>query len=239
MGRLDRPRRAWRAAALTGLLSAACASTPDESATHVVRPGENLYRISKHYGVTVEEIQEANRIEDVTQLRVGQRLAIPGSGQAQPAAPLAPPVGYRVPAGAGRELARREANLTFGWPLEGQVSSPFGWRSGRRHEGIDIPAKVGTTVRAAEAGRVIHSGKLAAYGNVVIIKHSGRYSTVYAHNDRNRVEKGQFVERGDPIATVGRTGNASGSHLHFEVRRDRIAHDPLEFLPAASRTASR
>jgi murein DD-endopeptidase MepM/ murein hydrolase activator NlpD len=86
---------------------------------------------------------------------------------------------------------------------------------------------------------VIHSGKLAAYGNVVIIKHSGRYSTVYAHNDRNRVEKGQFVERGDPIATVGRTGNASGSHLHFEVRRDRIAHDPLDFLPADSRTASR
>jgi murein DD-endopeptidase MepM/ murein hydrolase activator NlpD len=220
-------------------VSAACASTPEPGATHVVRPGENLYRISKHYGVSVAEIQEANRIEDVTQLRIGQRLTIPGSGHAQPAAPLAPPAGYRLPAGGGRELARREANLALRWPVEGRVSSPFGWRSGRRHEGIDIPAKLGTTVRAAEAGRVIHSGKLAAYGNVVIIKHSGRYSTVYAHNDRNRVEKGQFVERGDPIATVGRTGNASGSHLHFEVRRDRIAHDPLDFLPADSRTASR
>jgi murein DD-endopeptidase MepM/ murein hydrolase activator NlpD len=239
MGGLDRPRRAWQAAAAAALLSAACASTPEEGATHVVRPGENLYRISKHYGVSVEEIREANRIEDVTELRIGQRLAIPGSGHVQPAAPLAPPAGYRLPAGGGRELARREANLALRWPLEGRVSSPFGWRSGRRHEGIDIPAKLGTTVRAAEAGRVIHSGKLAAYGNVVIIKHSGRYSTVYAHNDRNRVEKGQFVERGDPIATVGRTGNASGSHLHFEVRRDRIAHDPLDFLPAAARTASR
>ncbi len=97
---------------------------------------------------------------------------------------------------------------------------------------IDIRAPRGTLVRAAEAGRVIHSGGgLGAYGKVVIIKHAGRYSTVYAHHDSIRVKKGDFVEKGDVIGTVGATGNASGPHLHFEVRRDRVPDDPLSYLP--------
>ena len=127
--------------------------------------------------------------------------------------------------------------LRFGWPVGGEVSSRFGWRRGRRHEGIDIRARRGSRVVAAEAGRVIHSGRLGAYGNVVIVKHAGRYSTVYAHNERNLVEKGRFVERGETLATVGRSGNATGAHLHFEVRRDRVAQDPLTFLPPTTRTA--
>jgi murein DD-endopeptidase MepM/ murein hydrolase activator NlpD len=130
-----------------------------------------------------------------------------------------------------RALALREAKLRFAWPISGKVSSRFGWRSGRKHEGIDIPAKKGTPIRAAEAGRVIHSGELSAYGYVVIVKHAGRYSTVYAHNRKNKVRKGQFVEQGDVLAAVGKSGNASGYHLHFEVRRDRIAQDPAKFLP--------
>jgi murein DD-endopeptidase MepM/ murein hydrolase activator NlpD len=87
-------------------------------------------------------------------------------------------------------------------------------------------------VRAAEAGRVIHSGKgLGAYGNVVIVKHTGRWATVYAHNRRNHVRKGAFVEKGDVIAEVGKTGNASGPHLHFEIRRGDVPRDPLPCLP--------
>ena len=89
-----------------------------------------------------------------------------------------------------------------------------------------------TPICAAEAGRVIHSGGgLGAYGKVVIVKHSGRYSTVYAHNRKNLVRKGDFVEKGQVIAEVGRTGNASGSHVHFEIRRDRRARDPMTYLP--------
>ena len=78
---------------------------------------------------------------------------------------------------------------------------------------------------------MIYSGKLGGYGKVVIVKHAGRYSTVYAHNRKNRVKKGQFVERGQVIAEVGTSGNASGPHVHFEVRRDRRAEDPLAYLP--------
>lgn len=235
MGRLARAL----AAGVALLVLGGCASVPEGGSVHVVRPGENLYRISRYYGVDVALIRRANHIRDVTELQVGQRLRIPGAHKPTPRAALTPgPGGGHVPPRKGdASLALKEADLRFAWPVRGRISSRFGWRGRRPHEGIDIPAKRGTRVRAAEAGRVIHSGRLGDYGRVVIVKHAGRYSTVYAHNDSNRVKKGAFVEKGDLIATVGRSGNATGSHLHFEVRRDRVAQDPLKYLPAD--TASR
>lgn len=227
-------RRRWQVA-VAALGLAGCASTPDGS-EHVMRPGENLYRLSRYYGVRVDEIKRANHIDDVTKIQVGTSLVIPGAAKAPPAASLAlvpraapAPSGSR---GSRRALARRETALDFIWPVRGNLSSKFGWRRGRHHDGIDIPAKSGTPVRAAEAGRVIHSGGgLGDYGKVVIVKHAGRYSTVYAHNRRNRVRRGEFVEKGQVIAEVGKTGNASGAHVHFELRRDRRPEDPLLYLP--------
>ena len=237
---MGRVARGLAAAALLAL-GAACSSLPEGGTVHVVRPGENLWRISRHYGVTVDAIRRANRVRDVSELQVGQQLRIPGVEKAQPSAAHAqgPDAPHAPPRKGDRALALKEADLRFDWPVAGKVSSGFGWRSGRRHEGIDIPAKKGTSVRAAEAGRVIYSGTLGDYGRVVIVKHAGRYSTVYAHNHRNAVRKGQFIEKGAVVCTVGRTGNARGTHLHFEVRRDRVAHDPLRYLPEHPRTASR
>ena len=239
MGRLARGSCLVLAAVLA---LAGCASSPErgKGTTHVVRPGENLYRISRHYGIQVDRVVRANRIRDVTNLQVGQSLFIPGARRPQPSRALTPGPGTGVPKPqGGRQLARQEADLSFAWPVPGRVSSGFGWRGGKRHEGVDIPARRGTPVKAAEAGRVIHSGRLGDYGNVVIIKHAGRYSTVYAHNRKNRVRKGQFVERGDVVATVGKSGNASGTHVHFEVRRNRVAQDPVRYLPELARTARR
>jgi murein DD-endopeptidase MepM/ murein hydrolase activator NlpD len=128
--------------------------------------------------------------------------------------------------------ALRESNLAFAWPVRGQISSRYGRRGKRGHDGVDIRAPRGTPVVAAEAGRVIHSGGgLGDYGKVVILKHVGRYSTVYAHQDHIRVSKGEFVEKGEVIGSVGTSGNASGPHCHFEVRRDRVPDDPLSYLP--------
>ena len=217
-----------------GLLAAGCASAPT-GAVHVVRPGENVYRIARHYGVAPQRVVRANRIRDVTEIAVGQRLVIPGSRSEQPGHALTPPqaVLQRVSARpGGSDQALRDADLRFHWPVRGKVSSGYGWRRGRRHEGIDIPARRGTPVLAAEGGRVIHSGRgLGDYGTVVIVKHSGHYTTVYAHNRRNLVRKGEFVEKGQVIGEVGSTGNASGTHLHFEIRRERRAEDPLSYLP--------
>jgi len=235
MGSLESGRRfgAWAARVALLVALGACASTPD-GPVHVLRPGENLYRLSRYYGVSVESIRKANDIRDVTEIRAGERLVIPGASKAPPGATLAyiPESAPAPPRGGLRALARLENSLDFRWPVAGKLSSQFGRRRGRNHDGIDIPAKPGTPVRAAEAGRVIHSGRgLGDYGNVVIVKHAGRYSTVYAHNRRNRVAKGDFVEKGQVIAEVGKTGNASGPHLHFEVRRDRHPEDPLLYLP--------
>jgi murein DD-endopeptidase MepM/ murein hydrolase activator NlpD len=146
----------------------------------------------------------------------------------------APALASIAPRGAGdlREKALREASLQFGWPLTGHFSSGFGRRGRRSHDGIDIAARKGTPVRAAEAGRVTHSGWLGDYGRVVIVKHSGDYSSVYAHNRSNKVRKGAFVEKGQVLAEVGSSGNASGPHLHFEIRRERRPENPLRFLPA-------
>jgi murein DD-endopeptidase MepM/ murein hydrolase activator NlpD len=218
--------------AVVALWAVACASTPGgKDLLHVVRPGENLYRISLHYGVPVDRLIRSNRIADVHALEVGQPLRIPGARRGAPESALAPPIA-NGPMGGGGPILLRDTGLAFAWPLRGHVSSRFGSRGRDRHEGIDIPAREGTSVVAAEAGRVIHSGaKLGDYGNVVIVKHAGRYATIYAHNRRNLVRKGEFVEKGQAIALVGDTGNASSPHLHFEIRRDRLAHDPLLYLP--------
>lgn len=237
MGRVGR----WLAAAVLSALVVACSSLPEGGTIHVVRPGESLWRISRHYGVTVDELRRANRVGDVHTLQIGQELRIPGADKAQPSANLAGvPTPRPEPLRAGnRAQALKEADLRFEWPVAGKISSGFGWRSGRRHEGIDIPARKGVKVRAAEAGRVVYSGTLRDYGRVVIVKHAGRYSTVYAHNHRNKVRKGEFIEKGDVVSTVGKTGNARGTHLHFEVRRNRVAQDPMRYLPEHPRTASR
>ena len=226
MGRL---RGAACGAALGLLLAlAACAGRP-AGTVHVVQPGENLYRIGLHYGVSVAAIAEANQIRDERQLEVGTRLWIPRPKRSAVAQPLLPPERLRAIA---QNDALENGGLRFAWPVHGTLTSRFGWRRSRMHEGIDVAARSGSPVHAAEAGRVIHAGRLGGYGNVVVIRHEGgRYETVYAHNRRFRVAKGARVKKGQVIAEVGATGNASAPHLHFEVRRDDDPRDPLLFLP--------
>jgi murein DD-endopeptidase MepM/ murein hydrolase activator NlpD len=118
----------------------------------------------------------------------------------------------------------------FVWPVSGVVVSGFGMRWGRMHEGIDISASTGTPIRAAAAGTVIWSGWRGGYGNAVIIDHGGGLSTVYAHASALLVSQGQRVAQGQTIALVGSTGNSSGPHLHFEVRVNGVAVDPLLYL---------
>lgn len=226
-----RPPRSLPAAALLGaFLAVACATDgPDDGLVHVVQPGETVWRIAHHYGVPVSEVLAANEVDDVHDVAAGTRLWIP-HGRPGAGLPLRP-----VPARAGPpEPPEGEAFrhvLRFAWPLRGRVSSNYGTRGRRPHEGIDIPASSGTPVRAAEAGRVVFAGRLGGYGNVVVLRHDDRFETVYAHNRRNRVQRLDFVDKGRVIAEVGATGNATGPHLHFEIRRDDRPEDPLRYLP--------
>jgi len=118
----------------------------------------------------------------------------------------------------------------FIWPVDGPVVSGFGVRWGRMHEGIDIAATIGTPIRAAASGTVIHAGWLGGYGNLVVVDHGDGLATAYAHASAILVGVGQQVSQGDTLSLVGSTGNSTGPHLHFEVRVNGSAVDPLLYL---------
>jgi murein DD-endopeptidase MepM/ murein hydrolase activator NlpD len=116
------------------------------------------------------------------------------------------------------------------WPVSGPVTSPFGWRWGRMHEGIDIGVPSGTPIGAAAAGTVIYAGWMSGYGNLVVIDHGGGLSTAYGHQSSIASSVGQQVGQGQVIGYVGCTGHCFGPHLHFEVRVNGSPVDPLGYL---------
>ena len=174
---------------------------------HVVEKGETLYRISKSYGVSLEGIARTNDIQDPSQIKTGQRIIIP----------------------------YYSALPEIIWPLRGRVSSLFGPRWGRLHTGVDIAAPEGTPIRAVADGLVVSSGNnldgYSKYGEIVVLQHGDEIQTYYAHNRKNSVKAGECVKSGEEIAEVGASGNATGYHVHFEIRKNGRPVDPLEYLP--------
>ena len=116
------------------------------------------------------------------------------------------------------------------WPAHGVLTSSFGWRWGRLHEGIDIAVGNGTSVVAAASGTVIVAGWMGGYGNLVVVDHGNGVSTAYGHNTGVAVSVGQAVAQGQLIAYSGNTGNSTGPHIHFEIRINGAPTDPLGYL---------
>jgi len=196
---------------------------PQRPVSHVVAPGETVYHIATEYGVSVGRLMTANGINDPRELRVGQVLTIPGAYRA---------ASIGTASSGVRRYAGERAARQFSWPVQnGVVSSGFGIRNGAMHSGVDIAAPIGTPVLAADSGVVIFSGTLHGYGKTVIIRHDDEYATVYGHNSHNLVSEGARVTRGQEIGEIGRTGRTTGANLHFEVREDNVAKDPLAYLP--------
>lgn len=236
MGRLARVFGKLLVAALAaGAL--ACSHSPNgKGVWHVIEPGDTLWRLSQRYEIPVEAIRDANDGVDARSLRVGQKLWMPRGGARRPGGSARSAGRSKTAdpdAGAQCGTLATQDELDFEWPVLGHLSSPFGVDRGNHdHDGIDLKADEGTPIHAAETGQVVYAGdELGDYGNVVIIKHRGRWATVYAHNRKHLVDEGEFVEKGDVIAEVGETGNASTPHLHFEVRRNNAPRDPQSCLP--------
>jgi murein DD-endopeptidase MepM/ murein hydrolase activator NlpD len=122
------------------------------------------------------------------------------------------------------------SNAGLIWPVSGPITSPFGWRWGRMHQGIDIGVSYGTPIHAAAAGTVIYCGWEEGYGNFVVLDHGGNLATAYGHQSRIAVTCGQQVNQGDTIGYVGCTGHCTGPHLHFEVRINGDPVDPMGYL---------
>jgi len=132
---------------------------------------------------------------------------------------------------ADAALVSAPSGQALSWPVQGVVTSGFGPRWGRQHNGIDVGASTGTTVTAAGGGTVIAAGSYAGFGNRVLIDHGGGLVTLYAHLNVINASTGQSVSAGTAIGTVGCTGSCTGPHLHFETRVGGVAYDPYNYLP--------
>jgi murein DD-endopeptidase MepM/ murein hydrolase activator NlpD len=196
---------------------------------YVVAPGETLETIARRADVPMADLVEINGLEDAGEARPGRLIFV----LASPGQP---------PGDQGAMPALATASTPLRWPLApGRiiVGSPFGTREGRPHEGIDLPAPVGTPVFAAADGQVAYAGNgIRGYGNLVIVRHAGDLLTVYAHNSVLLVAQGQPVRAGDRIALVGQSGRATGPHLHFEVRAGQVPRNPMGFLPRLAKGSS-
>jgi len=231
---------------------------------HRVKPGETGIAIARAYGVDWSQVTAANHIEEPYILRTGQRLLLPSRAQAsamsieqraqafrvdiddlitggEPAlaanattvAPVARPT-RKLPASAAvGEPARFSGR--FAWPLTGRILTRFGpIGSGRRSNGINIAAPLGTPVLAAADGVVAFVGELATYGGLILLRHGDGWITAYGHAEELLVTRGQAVKRGQIIARAGETGSATQPQLHFEIRNRRNPVDPIPYLPTPS-----
>lgn len=218
---------------LTFLINS-CATAPPprndiKGVYHKIKRGQTLWRIAKTYNVDIEYLAKTNNLEDATEIKTGEWLFVPGAEKAldveiyQPGNIRTQKVS--IPPSVDREIA-------LIWPVSGTVTSPYGKRNGRMHEGVDISVPKGTPIKAAAGGRVAFSGRgYKDYGKMIIIEHNSEFKTVYAHNSENIADEGDEIREGQVIAKVGNTGNATGYHLHFEVRRGGRTLNPLFFLP--------
>ena len=122
------------------------------------------------------------------------------------------------------------ASGSFTEPAKGVLTSAFGSRWGRQHTGIDIGGDAGSDILASDSGRVVYAGWVDGYGNYVVVDHENGFQTAYAHCDSLVVSEGECVTQGQKIAYMGSTGNSTGPHLHFEVKKDGQYQDPLDYV---------
>lgn len=187
--------------------------------THRVKKGETLYRIGQTYKASVIDIMAANDLERPQDLIAESMIRVPVSGQESSSIQM-----------RNRQLAQQKGLV---WPAQGKVLKSFGEKgNGVTHTGISILLPENTPIAAAENGTVIYADDgLRSYGNLVLLRHDDGLVTAYAHNNRLMVRKNQRVTKGDTIALSGATGSVVRPQLHFEVRRNARAIDPVRVLP--------
>jgi len=156
-------------------------------------------------------------------------LDSPIEGDSPVAAPMGPTLSW---SGERYSQSTPSTDMKFDWPVEDARMSR-GFLLGKRwHYGLDLAAKKGTPILASEGGVVIYVGRgFSGYGKLIVIEHNETWATLYSHLNKFSVSEGQRVTRGQKIGEMGRTGRASGVHLHFEIRYNRQPVNPLMYLP--------
>ncbi|MBD0427281.1 peptidoglycan DD-metalloendopeptidase family protein [Aquisalinus flavus] len=233
--------------------------------THMVEPGNTLFSIAKSYGLDVSAVAEANNIEAPYALSIGQELVIPStaagataslSSRPAPSAetqemasrainPIYEPEQIAEADAANEQteasysLPKSSEKSRFEWPLQGRVIMSYGMSDdGRRNDGINIAAPVGTPIRSVDDGEVVYRGsELEGYGNLLLIKHTDGWVSAYAHTDAILVNKGDKIRKGQIIAKVGTTGSVDQPQLHFELRHELKPTDPIAALDGSDAKA--
>lgn len=231
--------------ASTDYSTAAATGSQQEGAFHIVGSGESLKHICEVYGLDFQRVAKINRIMPPYSLKQGDTIFLPaqallpdskvcasGAGGASDKTPIIKATRQTVANAIQGKRDPRVPALKFPVP-GGVLTSPFGFRWGRLHKGLDIAAPVGKPVLSCADGRVIFTGsrkKFRRYGNTVLIDHGRGVYTYYAHLGGIAVKKNQSVRKGQRIALVGNTGRSTGPHLHLEVRVANTMYNPLAYF---------
>lgn len=205
-----------------------------DEVAHVVKRGETLNYIAVRYGVSRELLLERNPLLQwlSDNLYVGQVVYVPVSGTKPLQAEELKQMRNTVQAASRQAVARVRGRME--WPVkEATITSGFGVRWGKSHKGVDLwnPAEAKAPIYSAQAGVVVEAGaNRAGYGRMVVLDHGDGLQTFYAHMRTILVVPGQEVNKGEILGYMGRTGDSTGYHLHFEVRQDDVPINPLPYL---------
>ena len=142
--------------------------------------------------------------------------------------------------GSYQVTSRPDSDFELTWPVKNvKISQPYRPRRNKSHQGLDLRGARNTPILAAHPGRVIYVGQgFRGYGKMVMVEYNGKWASLYAHLNQIHVRQGDYVNIGDAIGGMGRTGRATGVHLHFELLKNKLPVDPLNYLPDTSRIAS-
>lgn len=209
------------------LLLAACSSTSwqNDPDTHIVRRGETLFSISWRYGMDPKDLARWNRLGSGSLIYPGQVIRLtPSSGSTDGNRARPKPANRPLP------VIPAEPSPAWGWPTSGRITVSFGAKPGTG-TGVLIDGKVGQSIVASAAGRVVYAGDgLIGYGKLIILKHNNTYLSAYGYNASLLVKEGEQIRRGQKIATMGE-GPERRPRLHFEIRRNGQPINPQGQLP--------
>lgn len=209
---------------------------------HTVKKDETVKSVSELYKIDAKILRTENQIpEDINELDEGTTVFIPGAKKVlepvQPVKPAEPEINSEVPVETQKTAIEPEkttavqgTEISFKWPLKGNIISRFGGELEKKNEGIDIETSEGTEVRASADGKVIYSAGHHGFGNMVIIQHNEKHITIYAHLSEITAKEGQTITAGELIGLSGKTGAAATPRLHFEIREFSKPVDPEKLL---------
>ncbi|WP_418791144.1 peptidoglycan DD-metalloendopeptidase family protein [Phosphitispora sp. TUW77] len=187
-----------------------------DTITYTVNSGDTLWGLSRRFSIPMAELAEKNGFQPADLLLSGQKLILPASSSVIDV--ISNNTRVKIP-------------LLNAWPVKGVVSSPFGIRNGRMHEGTDIAAEWGSPIKAVAGGKIVFSGSRGDYGKTVIIDHGNGFRSLYGHASYLDVNTGDRVSQGEVIARIGSTGRSTGPHLHLELLYRGTPYNPQHYLP--------